>query len=245
MIASRGTANKPLRVPAYQRIKNAIRHRIDAGELKPGDRIDSERDLASIHNVSLMTARHALQELEADGVVSRHVGVGTFVSPPRIEFNKLLGFSEMMGSRGLPVQSKVLSFQVIDNNEEVAARLRQPAGSKLIRMERLRSGAGDPFAVETGYFPYETFKNLQKFQPERRSLYDIFQREYHFVLAHADEEVDATSADARSAKLLHVPVGFPVLRMRQLLYATTGEPILYDIGLYRSDRHSLTIRRYR
>jgi DNA-binding GntR family transcriptional regulator len=33
--------------------------------------------------------------------------------------------------------------------------------------------------------------------------------------------------------------------MRQLVYATTGEPILYDIGLYRSDRYSLNIRRYR
>ena len=150
-----------------------------------------------------------------------------------------------MGSRGLPSQSKVLSLNVIDDNQDVAARLRQPFGSKLIKLERLRFGAGEPFALETGYLAYPTFKEIQKYQLERRSLYDIFQREYHLTLAHADEEVDATSADARSARHLQVPVGYPVLRMRQLLYATTGEPILYDIGLYRSDRHSLTIRRYR
>ena len=93
----------------------------------------------------------------------------------------------MMGGRGLPVQSRVLSFQVIEDNEEIVARLRQPAGSKLIRMERLRSGAGEPFALETGYLAYGTFKNLQKYQLDRRSLYDVFQREYHLTLAHADD----------------------------------------------------------
>ena len=41
-------------VPAYQRIQGAIRERIDAGELKPGDAVTSERELAKVHRVSLM-----------------------------------------------------------------------------------------------------------------------------------------------------------------------------------------------
>ena len=47
-------------VPAYQRIQGVIRKRIDSGQLQPGDAVASERDLAKIHQVSLMTARHAL-----------------------------------------------------------------------------------------------------------------------------------------------------------------------------------------
>src|SRR5260370_13764770 len=47
-------------VPAYQRIQNAIRKRIESGHLRPRDSVDSERDLPSIHQVSLMTAHHAL-----------------------------------------------------------------------------------------------------------------------------------------------------------------------------------------
>ena len=56
-------------MPAYQRIQGAIRERIDAGELKPGDAVTSERELAKIHGVSLMTARHALAGLESEGMV--------------------------------------------------------------------------------------------------------------------------------------------------------------------------------
>jgi len=233
------------RLPAYLAIKRSICERIESGELKVNTRIESERKLSQIHNVSLMTARHALQELEADGIVTRHVGVGTFVAPPKIHFNKLLGFSELMAGRGLRAQSRVLASQVVDDNDEVAARLRQPFGSKLIRLERLRLGDGEPFALETVYLPHETFSGIARRQLERRSLFDILQHDYRLVLVHADEEVDATSADARSARYLRVPQGSPVLRIRQLLYANAGVPIVYDIGLYRSDRHSLMIRRYR
>ena len=63
-------------VPAYQRIQSVIRRRIDSGQLQPGDAVASERDLAKIHQVSLMTARHALASLEHDGVVERRRGIG-------------------------------------------------------------------------------------------------------------------------------------------------------------------------
>ena len=53
-------------VPAYQRIQGTLRKRIDAGDLRTGDAVPSERDLAKIHQVSLMTARHALASLERE-----------------------------------------------------------------------------------------------------------------------------------------------------------------------------------
>ena len=50
--------------PAYKKIQNVIRKRIEGGQLKIGAAVDSERELARIHGVSLMTARHALAGLE-------------------------------------------------------------------------------------------------------------------------------------------------------------------------------------
>src|SRR5881296_3704319 len=116
-------------VPAYQRIQSAIRKRIDAGHLRPGDAVDSERDLAKIHQVSLMTARHALASLEREGLVERRRGIGTFVAPPKIHFNKLMGYTEQMASRGLSAVSKVLFAKIIDSEHEAAARLSLPPTS--------------------------------------------------------------------------------------------------------------------
>src|ERR1700720_2680696 len=88
-------------LPAYQRIQGSLRKRIEAGDLRTGDAVPSERDLAKIHQVSLMTARHALASLEREGVVERRRGIGTFVAAPRIHFNKLMSYTEQMASPGL------------------------------------------------------------------------------------------------------------------------------------------------
>ena len=57
--------------PAYQRVHSVIRKRIESRQLRIGDAVGSERDLAKIRQVSLMTARHALATLEREGIVER------------------------------------------------------------------------------------------------------------------------------------------------------------------------------
>jgi len=232
-------------VPAYQRIQGTIRKIIESGDLRPGDAVPSERELARIHDVSLMTARHALATLEQDGVVERRRGVGTFVSTPKIHFNKLMSYTEQMRSRSLPVGSKVLSAKIVDDEEEATARLSLAPKSPVLKLERLRHAAGEPFALETCYFSAKQFAGLLSEPLERDSLFAILERRYRVEIAYADEEVDATAADPRTADLLGVPKREPLLRFRQVIHSTKGAVVVYVLGLYRSDRHNLVIRRFR
>ena len=232
-------------LPAYQRIQGVIRKRIDSGQLHPGDPVPSERDLARTHHVSLMTARHALASLERDGIVERRRGIGTFVAPPKIHFNKLMSYTEQMGARSLVAGSKVLFAKVIDNENEAAARLSLAPTSSILKLERLRHAAGEPFALETCYLSAAEFSSLQNAPIGRESLFGILERDYHVELGYADEEVDATAADPRIAELLAIPKREPLLRIRQVIYSTKGRAIMYVLGFYRSDRHNLVIRRFR
>jgi len=124
--------------PAYKRIQTAIRERIDSGELRPGDVVFSERELAKIHGVSLMTARHALASLAHEGVVERRHGAGTFVAPPQIHFNKLLSYAEQTASLGLVPRSKIVFSGIVNREEEIAAKLGLSSTAKLIKVERIR-----------------------------------------------------------------------------------------------------------
>lgn len=231
--------------PAYQRIQLAILKRIENGQLRPGDAVESERDLARIHRVSLMTARHALVSLERDGMVSRRRGAGTFVAPPKIHFNRLMSFSEQMSGRSLSPQSRVLHFSIVEDAPEIAARLALPARARMVRFDRLRLGADEPFALETCYLSAQQFPGLQRSTLQRESLFSLLEQKYGRKLAHADEEIDATPADPHSAHLLRIPRDTPLLRMRQVIYCADGQPVIYVLGLYRSDRHTLLVRRYR
>jgi GntR family transcriptional regulator len=231
--------------PIYKKIQQTILKRVESGHLKPGDAVDSERELARIHGVSLMTARHALAGLEREGLVERRRGTGTFVAPPKIHFNKLMSYTEQMGSRSLPVSSKILSFKVVTNEHEIAARLALPGHSSLIKLERLRLSAAEPFAIETCYLSANQFEGLTSAPLERGSLFSLLKHDYGVEIAHADEEIDATSADPWSGRVLSVVPGSPLLRIRQLIHSTKGQAIMYVLGLYRSDRHTLLCRRFR
>ncbi len=240
MVGSHGNGT-----PVYKKIQNAVRKRIEASQLKPGDPVASERELARIHGVSLMTARHALAGLEREGVVERRPGAGTFVSSPKIHFNKLMSYTEQMSSRGLNPRSRVLVAKIIEHEPEIAARLRLPATSRMVKIERLRETDNEPLALETCYLPASEFADLVRAPLGRNSLFTVLNQSYGLDLAYADEEVDATPAQANVAELLKVPCGVPLLRIRQVIYSTQGKATIYAIGFYRSDCHTLFIRRFR
>jgi GntR family transcriptional regulator len=239
------SGNHRNRTPAYKRIQNEVRNHIAAASLRPGDAVASERELAKTHKVSLMTARHALAGLEHEGIVERRLGAGTFVAVPKIHFNKLMSYTEQMSSRGLAPRSRVLVAKVIEGEPEVAGRLGLPEASRVVRIQRLRLTGEEPFALETCYLSAAEFPELASAPLGRSSLFAILEHDYATKLAYADEEVDATSADANVAELLSVPRGASVLRIRQIIYSTKGKAAIYVVGFYRSERHTLFIRRFR
>ncbi|MGA9672855.1 MAG: GntR family transcriptional regulator [Terracidiphilus sp.] len=241
-VASTGTRKNE---PAYKKIQTAIRGRIDSGELKPGDVVYSERELARIHCVSLMTARHALAGLAQEGIVERRHGAGTFVAPPQIHFNKLLSYTEQTASLGLVPSSKVVISGIVNREQEIAAKLGLSPTSGLIRIERVRSAGNEPIALEACYLSAEEYRVVLEAPLDRTSLFGVLERECGVELAYADEEIDVTHADHRIARLLNISTSAPLLRIRQLIFSTKGRATVYVTGLYRSGRHTLRIRRFR
>jgi GntR family transcriptional regulator len=231
--------------PAYKRIQNAIRQRIESGRLKPGDVVDSERELAKLHSVSLMTARHALADLAREGVVERRHGAGTFVAPPKIHFNKLLSYTEQMAGLGLSTRSRIIASGIVNREHEIAARLGLSSNSRLVRVERVRSAGDEPVALEVCYLSAQEFPAMMDAPLDHTSLFGALERECGVELAYADEEIDATHADHRVSELLNIPRGTPLLRIRQLIFSTRGRATVYVSGLYLSGRHTLRIRRFR
>lgn len=68
-----------MEVPKYQRLKEYIIKTIQSQELKPGDKIFSENELADQFEISRHTVRQAIGELVAEGWLYRIKGKGTFV----------------------------------------------------------------------------------------------------------------------------------------------------------------------
>ncbi|MFD0378328.1 TetR/AcrR family transcriptional regulator C-terminal domain-containing protein [Streptomyces sp. NPDC127112] len=69
-------------VPRYSQIVGELRRRIETGELAPGDRVPSTREITKQWGVAMATATKALTELRREGMVRAVPGVGTVVEVP-------------------------------------------------------------------------------------------------------------------------------------------------------------------
>ncbi len=67
-------------VPFYRQVVDQISALVRSGQLPPGTRMPSVRELAAQLMVSLITVRRAYADLEAAGLVVRRQGQGTFVA---------------------------------------------------------------------------------------------------------------------------------------------------------------------
>lgn len=73
--------------PIYQQIIDEIKRAVARGDLRPGDKLPSHRELAQESKVNPNTVQHAYREMEQEGLVETLRGQGTFIkdSPGLVE----------------------------------------------------------------------------------------------------------------------------------------------------------------
>lgn len=213
--------------------------------LQPNDAVPGERELSAALGVSRMTARAAIQELEADGVVYRRRGAGTFVSEPRVTKNlALTSFTEDMRARGMIPATRVLMVEERIAGTRIARRLKISPQDPVVYMERVRLADGVPMCFEREWFPADAFPGLAEMDVSG-SLFELLMERYGHVMVHAEQQILATVLEPAEAAQLDAPVGSPALHTRRVSYGRGSEPAELAESVYRSDRYrfEFTIKR--
>lgn len=72
--------------PIYEQISRQIKDLIMNGSLQAGDALPSMRFLAKELRISMLTTKHAYEELEREGYIESYVGKGSFVKSANQDF---------------------------------------------------------------------------------------------------------------------------------------------------------------
>lgn len=220
-----------MKVPHYHRIYQYLRRQIDSEELKPGDLLPTESHLEHFFNVSRAPVRQALALLESEGMIIRKAGKGTFVapfdeekkmwlnfSPFRKYFRKDPGYTEcrtILFSEALPTEF-VKDFFMLRKNQ------------KVLYIERLRSAKSKPVIFNQLYVnPMFDLKKTIAFE-NFFSLRGILMEQYGVEVTRIEDILTSTAASPRTAELLKVPEGHPLLATTRRTFS--GDlPVLLDI----------------
>jgi GntR family transcriptional regulator len=208
--------------------------------LAPGAAIPSERELMARYAVSRATVRRAIESLVAEGALRRVQGKGTFVAPPRVQSHlHLASFTQDMRRRGRTPSTRVVRVGSMEPPPEVAAWFGLVSGRPAWWVQRVRLAAGEPMALEAGWYSPTLLPALDR-HDLGRSLYELFEQEYGLAVDTAEQTVHAEVADATLAHHLDVEPGDPLLAFDRRS-RSGGDPVEWVTSHYRGDRYELHI----
>lgn len=223
-------------VPLYQQIALPIEEAILSEKVAAGALIEDEISMSKRLKVARPTARRALQELTAKGLITRRRGVGTRVTPRYVHRSmELSSLNEDLINAGFSPSTKVLHYEVRETTQAEARVLEMDVGAGILSITRLRYADHRPLALLRNLIPLDLSPGWQELN--EHGLYHCL-RSRGVEVSTATQEIGARSASQEEAELLGEDISAPLLTMYRI--GRTNEGRVVEIGnhLYRPSLYS-------
>ncbi|SAL70765.1 GntR family transcriptional regulator [Caballeronia arvi] len=244
MPTRRPTVSLDSHVPLYTQIKDVLRTGILDGRYPPMSRMPSESELQTMFDVSRITIRQALGDLQKEGLIFKVHGKGSFVSQPKAFQNvtSLQGFAEAMAESGHEIVNRVVQLRFVPAPADVAARLDVEEGSSVAEIHRVRLLNRSPVSYEVTFLPEAIGRRLKRADLATRDIFLMLENDCAVPLGHADLAIDAIAAASEIAAALDVKKGAPLLRIERLTHDAAGKPIDFEYLYFRGDTFQYRLR---
>jgi GntR family transcriptional regulator len=150
----------------YAEVIDRVEQLIVERDLGPGDRLPSQDELAELTGTSLITVRRALEELQREGRVRRHQGLGTFLASPKIISDPThagaLGSALTSSDQRAEVTTTVLSVERCRPSADLASALQIDVDDVVWEVQRERQVDGRAMILETARIPVKLAPGLDR-----------------------------------------------------------------------------------
>lgn len=223
-----------MNVPSYFLIEFGIRDRILSGQLQPGAKLPTERDLCDQFGVSVMTVRTALSKLENEGLILRKAGKGTFVKedisiskPMMIRMEATKGRYSFEKPSGYSV--KVIGMEERKIGETgIAANLtrflKKSNEDRVGVVRRLRLVDDVPVQYVENFIPMDMMRHVDAEELSHRTLQSILKEKTGLGIGSSEVDIESIPAEADIAEVLRCSVFIPLILLRSHFWFDDGSP---------------------
>jgi GntR family transcriptional regulator, histidine utilization repressor len=222
----------------YARVKQHLKDGLASGRWPPGALMPSEAELVARFGVSRMTVNRALRELQAEGLVDRTQGVGTFAAQLHKVSSTLTihDLHDEIRSRGHQHQAQVHLQRSEIASAALAAQLGLAEGSSVFHTLIVHLENGVPLQCEDRYVnpataPHYLQADFTRTTPTR----ELFETT---ALWRAQYSIEADCATAQEARLLGIEPDAPCLIMVRRTF-TRQAPITIARLVHPGQRYTL------
>lgn len=220
--------------PLYRRLRDALAEAMRLDIAGPVGSLPSERWLASRLGISRATLRRAMDELVADGLLSRRQGARTVVAR-RVEkmLSSLTGFSDELRARGIEPGQRWISRRTVSPSPSEALALGLTPADSIVRLVRVRLADGLPIAIERAAVPQ---KILPSGDLVSGSLYGALGR-IGLPPVRGVQRIRAGLMTRVDAELLESKQGGPLLIVERRCFLADGQPVEFTETRYNGESY--------
>jgi len=227
-------------IPLYFQIVQEIDRLIS--DLRIGNKLPSEQELANMFEVSRPTVRQAMKVLESEGKIEKKRGLGTFVSSYKYDtgLTKIISLADRMKSGNINFTSKLISLKKIKANHDIAVNLEVQPKSEIIYIERLRLVNHEPMYLTKGHVVSSHCDAIFKADLNKEPIFESIKTYCGIVTNKVKRNLEVIPATESLAELLNTETGSPLYLLRTYSYAVEGYLWGYFIDYLRGDKCQFT-----
>ncbi len=226
-------------VPLWEQVLADLRRRLEAGEF--AERFPGDAELVGHYGVSRHTVREAVRRLQADGILERRRGRGSFVTKAAFEqpLGALYSLYRSIEDRGARQHSVVRHLE--ERRDDKAEAMLACPGKPLIYLERLRLADGEPIAVDCSWLPADLARPLLRSDFSDTALYEELAARCGVRPTSGWERIRPVLPERTQRSLLRIDARQPAFAIERLAFAGPT-PVEWRHGVVRGDRFSFVAR---
>lgn len=220
----------------YQRIKDQLLSEISTGAYAFGESLPSEHALAQRFQVSRMTARRALSQLEQEGYLLRTPGRGSILKKPQFSqgFLNIKAFRSYAQDLGATAKTQVLAAKAVRPDAVTQERL---GVRRAVFVHRLRSLDDRVVLEEKRFLNYELCSSILKEDLEQESIHELLINKLNLPLTKVWQRLSVSLLTEEQASRFECQTPMPGFVLERLTY-TLKQPVTWVTYLMRGDVYS-------
>ena len=212
-------------LPLFEQVMQHIRTQVQTGQVAAGYRLPSETELCLQYDVSRITIRRALKELEEEGLLERRQGKGTFIARQKIPIHAMA----LGGFQGMTQKEKredshiaILHKSSRPATKKEASLLGIQPQDPVYELTRRLEIKNEPIMLDRTIYDARRFPGLLDMVHDNVSTYELMSQTFHHQNWRVDKEITITMARPDEALNLQCHTGEVLFYIVETVYDEQG-----------------------
>lgn len=214
----------------YHELYNTILDLIRNGDLKYGQRLQTEHWMCEKYHVSRTTLRKVINNLIEDGYLERKINKGVYVVYQSLNtnFDHPSSLFQEMTRLGANPSSKILLYNLITAGKQFSDIFHIPASDNIMKIIRLRFLDNTPVVLQTMYLPEKYFDDFNPWELRTASFHALLEEKYQMKIAQTVQNINVMTANEYISGLLEIPLHTPLLNTNSTMMLKNNMIVEYQ-----------------